>query len=169
MKQLIGLDKGSYIFNPLTRQITIQGCGNLKLEQILLITNVTTNTMLYNFADASIGASILNNVLTLDYDTTSMNASDNLQIFAELPDEQLSILGVLKQGLKFLESLATVDTSKRQRVNVETGNLGTISTVSTVSTITNVPTIGGVEARLLQANAEKTAYYTGIRSQIIIN
>jgi hypothetical protein len=50
---------------------------------MLLVTNVTSNTIIYNFADNSLGGVVLGNVLTLNYNTTIMNNADNLQIFYE--------------------------------------------------------------------------------------
>ncbi|HRZ18520.1 MAG TPA: hypothetical protein P5136_00445 [Methanofastidiosum sp.] len=89
MKKLIGSDFGSYTFNPATRQITLTtGFSTyLKLEQILLITNVTANTIIYSFADPNLGGSITNDVITLVYDTVAMNASDSLQIFIDIIDD----------------------------------------------------------------------------------
>jgi hypothetical protein len=45
------------------------------------VTNVTSNTIIYNFADNSLGGVVLGNVLTPN--TTIMNNADNLQIFYE--------------------------------------------------------------------------------------
>jgi hypothetical protein len=47
------------------------------------VTNVTSNTIIYNFADNSLGGVVLGNVLTPNYNTTIMNNADNLQIFYE--------------------------------------------------------------------------------------
>jgi hypothetical protein len=49
---------------------------------MLLVTNVTSNTIIYNFADNSLGWCCLGNVLTLNYKRI-MNNADNLQIFYE--------------------------------------------------------------------------------------
>ena len=49
MKNLIGIDIGSYSFNPGAKTITIGGLSTtLKKEQLLIVTNVTSNIMLYN-------------------------------------------------------------------------------------------------------------------------
>jgi GDP-D-mannose dehydratase len=78
MKKLLGQDaSGTYAFNPTAKTVTFSGLSQaITLANILLITNVTANTIIYNFASSSTGAvSFANNVLTLDYDTTSMNSS----------------------------------------------------------------------------------------------
>lgn len=43
-----------YTFNPLTRQIYILGKW-IRKEQLLLITNITQNTVIYNFSDPTLG------------------------------------------------------------------------------------------------------------------
>ena len=78
----------NYIFDPANRQIKIY--DNVSLKKLLLITNVTDNIILYNFADEAKGATSVvydstteHTVITLEHDTTAMSATDNLQIFIE--------------------------------------------------------------------------------------
>ena len=78
----------NYIFDPANRQIKIY--DNVSLKKLLLITNVTDNIILYNFADQAKGATSVaydaateHTVITLEHDTTAMSATDNLQIFIE--------------------------------------------------------------------------------------
>lgn len=63
--------------------VTLTGL-NVSLDKIQLITNVTQNTVIYNFADSLTGAAAYtqaaNSVLTLDIATTGYSASDKLQI-----------------------------------------------------------------------------------------
>ena len=73
-----------YSFSPSTKQVFLSGfTTNIVLEQLLLITNVTTNTIIYNFADSAAGGIIVNNIITLSADTTSMAGTDRLQIFLD--------------------------------------------------------------------------------------
>lgn len=73
-----------YSFSPSTRQVFLSGfTTNIALEQLLLITNSSRNTIIYNFADPAAGGIINNNVITLSANTTSMAASDRLQIFLD--------------------------------------------------------------------------------------
>jgi len=86
MKQLIGVDIGSFTFAPGVAgagTITISGLSTLTLDQFLLITNVTDQTIIYNFADTALGGTLAGAVLTLETDTNSMSAGDDLQIFIE--------------------------------------------------------------------------------------
>ena len=75
MKQLLATDTpGSYSFDKTAKTVTFSGLRqSITLSNSLLITNVTANTIIYNFADSTKGAvSFNNNVLTLDYDTSSL-------------------------------------------------------------------------------------------------
>lgn len=88
MKKLIGSDIGSYVFNTINGTITFSNVPELDITNILVITNVTSNVMIYSFADNSIGGSLVDNVLTLNYDVSLMNNSDDLQIWVDLPNEK---------------------------------------------------------------------------------
>ncbi len=45
----------SYTFTPSTKTIVVNG-KQIRQEQLLLITNVTRNTVIYNFSDPNLGA-----------------------------------------------------------------------------------------------------------------
>lgn len=76
MKQIIQ----NYSFNAAARTITFTDFTSISLERLLLITNVTTNTVIYIFNTPSRGGNVAGNVLTLEYDTSAMNGGDRLQI-----------------------------------------------------------------------------------------
>jgi hypothetical protein len=63
------------------------------LEDVVLITNVTSNIIIYNFAGNLKGGTIISQVLTLDYDTTSMADADDLQILLDIgePTKDLNL------------------------------------------------------------------------------
>jgi hypothetical protein len=127
MKKLLGTDiSGSYVFAPAgagSGTITFSGLPSyvtLGLQNILLITNTTANTIIYNFADSTTGAvSFSSNVLTLDASTTGQSASDKLQIYLDLPSYEESLHDLLRRMNKLLESNATVDQYQRQKVVIE--------------------------------------------------
>jgi hypothetical protein len=95
----------TYVFSPGGAGVgTISLPGKWDLNQILLITNATTNAFVYNFADATFAGTTAQffrgatplfpntqtnsdgwTVITLAVSTSNMQASHNLQIFAELP------------------------------------------------------------------------------------
>jgi hypothetical protein len=157
MKKLLGQDaSGTYSFDPSAKTITFSGLSQqITLANILLITNVTANTIIYNFADSTNGAtSFANNVLTLDHNTISMNSTDVLQIYLDLAGEE-SLHDLLRRMNKLLESNAVVDSSLRQRVTLDA--IGSTPTALT----TTVPVSGTVTATANVSN--------GVASQLVSN
>ncbi len=71
----------NYTFDASAKTITFGDYVNIRLDAVLLITNVTDNIIIYNFADATKGGTVATNVLTLTYDTTSMADADKLLIY----------------------------------------------------------------------------------------
>lgn len=71
----------SYTFDASAQ--TVDCASFTSLEAIQLITNVTDNVIIYNFADATKGGTLSGTTLTLTYDTTSMSHTDKLQIFVD--------------------------------------------------------------------------------------
>lgn len=78
-----------YSFNPATRTITIPN-RIIHPEQLLLITNVTSNTVVYNFSDPNLKwtsyvhpYSSTGTQIVLAYNTSSMGTSDALSILVE--------------------------------------------------------------------------------------
>lgn len=157
MKKMLGVDvSGNYTFNPGAKTVTFSGLPKaITLSNILLITNVTRNTIIYNFADTATGAvSFNNNVLTLTYNTGSHSASDVLQIFLDVESYEESLHDLLRRMNKLLESNATVDLYQRQRVVIDAiGNTrGTPTEVGTT-----VPVSGTVTATVSNQLASQNA------------
>lgn len=71
----------NYIFNSQNRTVSFIDYNTIDIEKILLITNVSDNIIIYNFANPNQKGTVLNNVLTLSYDTSSMSDIDDLQIY----------------------------------------------------------------------------------------
>ena len=77
-----------YLFDASAREVVIP--GGVQREQLILITNVTSNKVIYNFSDPELTATTysiqtdIRNVTTtrvvLSYDTTGMSDTDKLQI-----------------------------------------------------------------------------------------
>jgi len=90
MKKLIT----GYQFLPSTRLVnfppSLYGSQNpVNLESLLLITNVSRGQIIYNFADsATTGVVNSNSGFLLGYNTSSMSASDKLQIFYDVSSEE---------------------------------------------------------------------------------
>jgi hypothetical protein len=83
----------TYTFTPLTKTITIP--RYVPRERLVLITNVTANIVIYNFSDPTLGLATATGysynstgnitTLILTYGTSSMSASDKLQITIDEP------------------------------------------------------------------------------------
>jgi hypothetical protein len=146
MKKLIS----NYSFNATARTVTLNDYSAVDLEGLLLITNVTDNIIIYNFADPTRGGGINQNVITLLYNTTTMSNTDALQIYYDDGSEAASDLSLqalydavdyLKMITNQIKVLATQDSQQRQRVVVDAitqivVSSGLISTQSTLGEIT---------------------------------
>jgi len=73
-----------YTFDASAKTVTFDSFATIDIKRVLLITNVTDNIIIYNFADATIGGSATTNVLTLDYNTASMDDADDIQIYYDM-------------------------------------------------------------------------------------
>jgi len=82
MKQLVE----NYTFNKTSKTVTFTDFATIDLDRILLVTDVTRNVIIYNFADPATGGTVATNVLTLTYNTNtgSFADADKLQIFYEV-------------------------------------------------------------------------------------
>lgn len=150
-----------YTFNAATKQITFNTTDVVSLNQVLVITNVTDNVIIYNFADAAKGGTIANNVLTLTFDTTTMSNTDSLQIFLDLygtPSTDDSVV-LLRRLIQLLTPIATQDAQQRQRVTVENSSVS-------VSTITTLQTLNGVDTKFYLIDQARNTFANGIRQNL---
>ena len=191
MKKLLGIDiVGSAVLAPGASGVgTVTFTGPaLTLNQILIVTNVTRNQIIYNFADATAGVSAFsNNVLTLLFNTSTYAASDVLQAFVDVPELQYptasrvdrtdNLTAMLSRIVKLLESNAVVDQQQRQRLTVDSitsgltlSNVTTVGTVSaitggTITTVSAVNTLAGMD-REQYINIARNTYANSIRSKL---
>lgn len=94
----------NYLFNASAQTVRFLDYNYIDLNRILLITNVTDNVIIYNFADAAKGGTVSDNVLTLTYDTTTMNDDDELLIFYQEVDDVIS-------GSEQMKSLENIEST----------------------------------------------------------
>ena len=96
MARKVLLETG-YTFVPATRTITIPRI--IRRERLALITNTTTNQVIYNFSDPSLRAtsytltpttSTGTTTIILNFNTTAMSATDTLQITIDEYDEKFT-------------------------------------------------------------------------------
>lgn len=176
----------NYTFNAATKQVTFVTSVSVSLENILLITNVTRNTIIYNFANPAQGGTIASNVLTLTYNTTTMADADRLQIFLDMGETEaldstvqstnelltqvVEQTMILKRLTRILESNSVVDSAQRQRIIVDSITGGTLSNVSigsgTITTVGNLQQINAMSPFEFNIVASRNAYANLIRSQL---
>jgi len=97
----------NYSFNASLKRVTFNDYGTIKLDQILLITNVTRNIIIYNFAKPELGGVVTSNYITLEYNTAAMSNTDRLQIFIEAPTDSLNTT-YSTMSSRFVLSAATI-------------------------------------------------------------
>lgn len=85
----------NYTFDASAKTITFADINPIDLEKVLLITNVTDNIIIYNFAKIGKGGTAATNIMTLDFDTTSMSDTDELQIYYDDPTATQSVSGTI--------------------------------------------------------------------------
>lgn len=172
MKKLIS----NYTFNAVSKTVTLHDYSTVDLEGLLLITNVTDNVIIYNFADPTRGGGINGNVITLIFDTSTMSNGDALQIYYDdgsvaASDLTLQTLSDMVDYLKMITNqtkvLSTQDTLQRQRVAVEAmpsvAITGTVTTAGTVTANTQ-STYGELSIRQELSRME---FAQGIRSNLV--
>lgn len=75
-----------YTFSAADKTIAFTDFAVINPARVLLITNTTDNVVIYNFAGgATLGGTVAGNVLTLTYDTTSMENTDALLVIYDAP------------------------------------------------------------------------------------
>jgi hypothetical protein len=86
-----------YVFTPGAAGAgTVSIPGNIHLTRLLLITNVTRNTIIYNFSESTKPATVSYNsstnrtTFTLGFSTQSMSATDQLQIYIEKDQTEIT-------------------------------------------------------------------------------
>jgi hypothetical protein len=142
-----------YSFDAAAQTVAFNTTDVITLEQLLIITNVTTNQIIYNFADPNAGGSIENNVLTLNYDTTSMSSEGRLQIFIDniltpASDETLQLVNeqteLMRRMVKLLEPSSRATSTGLQMVDAS-------STAITAVNQHNLTYLGGAQNSTITA------------------
>lgn len=183
----------SYTFDPVAGTVEFNEFEEIRLDGLLLITNVTDNKIIYNFANPALGGSVTGNVLTLNLDTSLMSVEDSLQVFYEdgIVNPTLNettekfnedVIWLLRRMVKMLESGTVVDSQMRQKVVVESGslllssypvtgggfNIQTTGAPVQGSTMYVQPTWAGpIDPRWTNIEQARISYNTGIRNNLI--
>lgn len=148
-----------YTFDASAKTITSNEFTDI--NKIALITNVTDNIIIYNFADAAKGGTISGNVITLDYDTTTMSDTDELQIILHVGTD-LDRIGFAKAITNNVDTdfFTLVQTGSGMTVNQTGGNL-VITTGTTARSETlirsNKAFTGGIRLRAQTVLSQRIA------------
>lgn len=163
----------NYTFTPTNKTISFDDYTSIRLDSILLITNVNLNKIIYNFADPTSGGTVVGNSLMLNYDTTLMSPTDSLQIFyddGQVPASNNDNL-LFRKLLNLFKPL-TIVTSGTNRLNIDVNaittlpTLANVTTVATVTTVTNQTQVGGISGFDLQYNTARNAFVNTTRQNI---
>lgn len=135
------LQVGTYRFDASEQIVYIQ--GNVQPEKFLLITNITDNTIIYNFADPSLGfaGKFYNQTndeteFSLVYNTTSMSDTDVLQIFTDMDYQEIT------PSEDMLDPVGKMRVSNPANLIDTDFEYGLQSTKwETLQTVNNIPTI----------------------------
>lgn len=160
MKKLIS--NSGYVFNASAKTVTFSDYTTIELEGVLLITNLADNLIVYNFANPLLGGTVSGNILTLTYNTSSMDNADKLQIFyddvdvqpatTELQTTLYSLTETLQELTSRLNVIASMSNAGAPALrvipiaSVSTAVTGTVTATVASTEITNVTNLGGVPA-----------------------
>lgn len=154
----------SYIFDASSRTIT---CSDFSaIEKLALITNLETGDIIYQFNNVSKRGTLVENTLTLEFDTTLMSNTDNLQIIIHdttqlATAENQEITALLRWIFSLLQLPRNADIANNaDRVNV----INTIT--ATITTLTNLTQFNGVQAHQMSVASEFAAWQLSCRSRI---
>ena len=168
---------GTYRFDASEKIVFIK--GNINVERFLIITNVTDNVIIYNFANPSLGYSLYSyNVstdetqLTLTYDTTSMSDGDKLQVFIDNDYQEIT------PAEDILDPVGKLRVSNPENLidtDFEYGLQGT--KWETLQTVNNLPTIftnsgdvslDGIQSINVNAGSKSAKVTTSIAHGLVI-
>ena len=164
----------NYSFNASTGQVTFNDfvTTGITLDNVLIITNVTSNVIIYNFADPTTGGTVSKNVLTLTYNTSTMSNTDKLMIYyddstVQARDTNVQLLqsqnDLLRRAVKVLESQGSVDSSNRQRVTIDAApaslTIGTV-TPTVTTTLASTTVASSLTAQVGNSYPSSTNPYT---------
>lgn len=162
----------NYTFNALAKTITFNDYTNIRLESILLITNVSRGIVIYQFNDPNKVGTVLNNILTLTFDTSLQSNTDRLNIvFEDLYDQQSLINKDAFGKTRVSQLTQTLDLKQINnnlplfwdRVNSGTGIQTWIANESATTMTTN-----SINSYAIAQTKQRTFYRSGQSTQIIM-
>jgi hypothetical protein len=88
--------------------------SDITIKGIFLVTNITDQTIIYNFADSTKGGTLSTDTLTLEYDTTSMDDADDIQVIV---DDGVTSIAVTNAGLTELADAIYTEAATDATIN----------------------------------------------------
>lgn len=148
----------NYSFNAAAKTVTFTDYTTIRLDSLLLITNVTSNVIIYNFASALLGGTVTDNVVTLTFDTTAMSDTDSLQIFYDTDAVPATVASITDLGelVETLNELNTRLTVLAGMVNSGQPALRTIPIASVSTAVTGTVTATVANASVLSIGSGAT-------------
>ena len=165
-----------YSFTPATRTVVIPRA--IPKERLMLITDVTTNQVIFNFSDPNLTttshvigpdttgvyAQATTTTITLSYNTTSLSATDKLQIVIDEYDEKFSpsetyLDPINKLRVSIPQSLIDTD----YEYSIQTTKWEQLGTVNNLPYAYYITATGNLNLADLRANPSSRSY-TGYMS-----
>lgn len=129
----------NYSFSVAGKTITLTDISTVRLDKLALITDVTTNKILYNFADSTVStATVATNVITLSALQGGENNADKLRIDYDVQSTDTSAFADTQQAV------TNAGTFPVQLNAYQTATTGSITTSTTTITATDLMGLGGV-------------------------
>ena len=155
MKRLIE----NYTFDRTTRTVTFNDYLSIDLEKILLITDVTRGTIIFNFACPGLTGRVSGNVLTLSYDTTPFASTDKLQIYIEDAVQESTVVELIETMRYLIKALGVIGNAQGVAADIRVTPLS----LPTLGTVTNLNQLGGITTINIPDNLQNL---TAINSNI---
>jgi hypothetical protein len=158
----------SYIFTPGASgvgTINLSSIANFDIKRLVAIININSNIIIYNVASSTSGFTTVNNaVITLDYNTSAMSATDLLQIIYDNEDaisnnELIQAIQAMRMAIQSLNrtiGLAQVNPTTGRMLVDASGTTQPISgNIGTVTSVTNLTQLGGQNANSVPVSIER--------------
>jgi len=175
----------NYTFNKTAKTITFTDYGSIQLDKILGVINTTTGNIIYTPIDSNLNGTVTGNVLTLDYDTSSMNNTDKLLIYyydatapihviVDNPTDLTTVQTTLSNILTKVTAIdVNTDTVEAKLVDIlnEIDANGTVNNTNLLNVITELQGIDsntdGLEASLLSIITNTTGKATEAKQDVL--
>ena len=141
----------NYSFSKTAKTVTFTDYALIRLDSILLITNATDSTIIFNFADPTKGGTVTGNVLTLAFDTAAMENTDKLLIYYDDTADEVALSSNQELMQSLIETLqeATIRLSSIASLINNTAQLRVIQSSVPSTAVTGPATSAQVVAALL--------------------